>query len=248
MSAASAGNPVPPAAVRSMFDRIAPVYDVMNTLMTAGLDARWRQAAIAAAWLGPGMRVLDAACGTGKLTRAAAARVAPGGEAIGIDLSEAMLRRATRAGRGRGTVRPRYLAADALALPFADGGPAGGFDAVTIGFGLRNLADYRAGLAEMRRVLAPGGRLVVLEIAEPRGGLPRLLYRTWFRRVVPLLGRLARRGSAYRYLPDSLRAYPPPEAVAGLMAEVGLTGVAWRYLPGGMATLHAGRAPEAATP
>ena len=123
----------------------------------------------------------------------------------------------------------------------------GQFDAVTIGFGLRNLPDHRAGLHEMRRVLVPGARLVVLEIAEPRTGLPRLLYLIWFRRAVPLLGRLLRGGGAYRYLSESLRAYPAPARVAELMNEVGLTDVRWRWLPSGMATLHVGRAPIAAT-
>lgn len=246
MSAAQPGNPVPPAEVRDMFDRIAPVYDAMNSLMTAGLDARWRRAAIAAARLAPGMRVLDVACGTGKLTRDAAAAVGARGEVIGLDLSEGMLRRAAHVSPTVDAAAPRYLAGDALGLPFERGAAGRGFDAVTIGFGLRNLPDYRAGLLEMGRVLAPGGRLVVLEIAEPRAGISRFLYLTWFRRVVPVLGRLLRRGGAYRYLPQSLRAYPTPARVAELMVEAGLTTVRWRWLPGGMVTLHVGRAPASA--
>ncbi len=234
------GNPVPQPAVRSMFDRIAPVYDAMNTLMTAGLDARWRRAAIAAARLGPGMRVLDVACGTGKLARAAAGPVGEGGEVIGLDFSAGMLRRAARVRPVPGAAVPRYLAGDALALPFPAAAMGPGFDAVTIGFGLRNLPDYGAGLAEMYRVLVPGGRLVVLEIAAPRGGLALLLYRGWFQRIVPLLGRLLRRGLAYRYLPDSLRRYPAPERIADLLRQSGLEQVSWRRLTSGMATLHVG--------
>jgi demethylmenaquinone methyltransferase/2-methoxy-6-polyprenyl-1,4-benzoquinol methylase len=234
------GNPVPQPAVRSMFDRIAPVYDAMNTLMTAGLDARWRRAAIAAARLRPGMRVLDVACGTGKLTRAAAAAVGEAGEVIGLDLSAGMLRRAARERPAPGAAVPRYLAGDVLALPFPAADTGTGFTAVTIGFGLRNLPDYSAGLAEMHRVLLPGGRLVVLEIAAPGGGLALLLYRGWFQRTVPLIGRLLRRGSAYRYLPESLRQYPAPERVADLLRGAGFGQVTWRRLPSGMATLHVG--------
>lgn len=231
-----AGNRADPAAVREMFDRVAPVYDLMNTLMTAGLDGRWRRAALDAARLEAGMRVLDVACGTGRLTEAAARRVGPGGEAVGIDVSEGMLSRARR----RAHAGLRYVAGDALALPFE----ASTFDAATIGFGLRNLPDYLAGLREMRRVVRPGGRLVVLEIAEPPSGLPRFLFRTWFGHGVPLLGRLLRRRGAYAYLPASVPAYPAPDAVAELLRAAGLVEVGWRWLPAGMATLHLGRVPE----
>ncbi len=234
------GNPVPQPAMQSMFDRIAPVYDAMNTLMTGGLDARWRRAAIAAARLRPGMRVLDVACGTGQLARAAAAEVGEVGEVIGLDLSVGMLRRAARVRPVPGAAVPRYLAGDALALPFPAAATGHGFDAVTMGFGLRNMPDYAASLAEMYRVLVPGGRLVVLEIAAPRGGLAQLLYRAWFQRTVPLLGALMRHGPAYRYLPDSLLRYPAPERIAELLRGAGLRGVTWRRLPSGMATLHVG--------
>lgn len=230
------GNPIPPEQLAGLFDRIAPIYDAMNTVMTAGLDARWRRAAVAAAGLAPGMRVLDVACGTGILTRAAGTAVGASGEVLGIDLSQRMLAQAVRLGRRRGSGPVRYLRADAMALPLADAS----FDAVTIGFGLRNLPDYAGGLAEMSRVLAPGGRLVVLEIAAPSGGLALLLYRGWFQRIVPLLGRVLRRGPAYRYLPDSLRRYPAPERIAHLLRQAGLEQVSWRRLPSGMATLHVG--------
>jgi demethylmenaquinone methyltransferase/2-methoxy-6-polyprenyl-1,4-benzoquinol methylase len=229
-----------------MFDRIAPIYDAMNTVMTAGLDARWRHAAVAAAHVGVGDRALDVACGTGRLTEALARATTPGGQAVGVDVSRGMLRRATAraAGAARPAVQqgmPVYLEADALALPFEDGS----FDAATIGFGLRNLPDYAAGLREMTRVVRPGGRVVVLEIAVPEQGIARVLFETWFRRIVPVIGRVAGRSSAYRYLPESLLAYPAPGAVAAVMEEVGLQRIRWRWLPSQMATLHVGQRPPA---
>ncbi len=238
------GNVAPPDRVRTMFDRIAPVYDAMNTMMTAGLDGRWRRAAVAAAAVHGGDQALDVACGTGRLTEALASAVAPGGRAVGVDVSRGMLARATRrAAHAIGPVdrrvTPEYSLADALALPFDDGE----FDAVTIGFGLRNLPDYVAGLAEMARVTRPGGRVVVLEIAIPQNGPARFLFETWFRRVVPVLGRVAGRTAAYRYLPQSLLEYPPPAAVAALMEDAGLQRVGWRWLPSHMATLHVGTRP-----
>ncbi len=239
------GNPAAPDGVRAMFDRIAPVYDAMNTLMTAGLDGRWRRAAVAAARLRPGSAALDVACGTGRLAEALAIAVAPGGRVVGVDVARRMLARAERrAARLRRVypdgVLPEYLVADALALPFADGT----FEVATIGFGLRNLPDYVGGLAEMTRVVQPGGRVVVLEIAVPPSGIARALFETWFRRIVPVLGRVAGRSAAYRYLPQSLLDYPEPPAVADLMAEAGLVDVRWRWLPSRMATLHVGRRAE----
>ncbi len=232
------GNAADPAAVRGMFDRIAPVYDAMNSLMTGGMDQRWRRDAVRAARIGRGMRVLDVACGTGSLARLAACRVGADGRVVGVDASGGMLARARE--RSEGTL-VAYQVADALALPFADAS----FDAATIGFGLRNLADYRRGLAEMRRVVRPGGRVVVLEIAQPHGGPARALFGLWFRRVVPLLGRLVRHRGAYAYLPASVLAYPEPAAVAQLLRDAGLVGVRWRWLTSGLATLHLGVVPRA---
>lgn len=233
------GNPTPTGDVTSMFDRIAPMYDAMNTVMTLGLDRRWRRAAALAAALGPGMRAVDIACGSGALTRELARRVGPAGSVEGVDLSPAMLRAAERREVTTGAALPAYRRGDALRLPFADASA----DAATIAFGLRNVSDYRRAIDEMRRVTRPGGRVVVLEIATPRGRLGRFATATWFEGVVPLLGRLLGGGAAYRYLPDSVRRYPAPDAIAALMADVGLTDVRWRPLTLGMVTLHVGRRP-----
>jgi demethylmenaquinone methyltransferase/2-methoxy-6-polyprenyl-1,4-benzoquinol methylase len=233
--AAPTGNAVPAAEVRTMFDRIAPIYDRMNTLMTAGLDARWRRDAVRATGLSRGMSAVDVACGSGALTRVLAARVGPRGRVRGVDVSEAMLREAER--RRRPGDVDTYMVGDALALPLDDAS----VDAAAIAFGLRNVTDYRRCLDEMARVTRPGGRVVVLEIATPSGGLGRWIARLWFQRLVPLIGRLAGGGGAYRYLPASVRRYPSPEEIAAQMRAAGLAGVRWRRLALGMVTLHAGR-------
>ena len=229
-------GPPTPQRVVAMFDAIAPRYDAMNRLMTGGLDAVWRRNALEAAALRPGERVLDVATGTGRLAFGAAARVGPGGEVVGLDPSAEMLARARRAGAARGGARLTWVQADAEALPFADGT----FDAVTIGFGLRNLPDVAAALRELARVAAPGGRVVILEIATPSGGVSALLFRTWFQQVIPRLGALAGGAEAYRYLPESVARYPAPPRIAELMADAGLRSVRWRWLVSGMVTLHVG--------
>jgi demethylmenaquinone methyltransferase/2-methoxy-6-polyprenyl-1,4-benzoquinol methylase len=231
------GNPVPAAEVRAMFDRIAPIYDRMNTVMTAGLDAGWRRAAARATRLRPGMRALDVACGSGTLTRELARAVGPTGSALGVDLSDGMLELARRRAVPAGSAIPEYRQGDALALPVEDGV----YDAATIAFGLRNVGDYRRALAEMTRAVMRDGRVVVLEIATPRSAVGRAVAGTWFRRIVPLVGRLAGGGAAYGYLPRSVERYPRPEAIAALMAEVGLLDVGWRRLALGMVTVHEGR-------
>jgi demethylmenaquinone methyltransferase/2-methoxy-6-polyprenyl-1,4-benzoquinol methylase len=209
-----------------MFDRIAPVYDAMNRVMTAGLDGRWRSET-AAAVVRPGDRVLDACCGTGDLALACARA---GGHVTGLDFSEPMLERA-RAKSSDVT----WVQGDALALPFEDAS----FDAATVGFGVRNLADLEGGLCELRRVLRPGGRLGILEITRPRG-LLRPFYRLWFDGVVPVLGRVLPGGSAYTYLPASVRRFPGPEALAGLLREAGFEDVRYRLFAGGIVALHTG--------
>ena len=218
-----------PDGVRVMFDRIAPVYDLMNRAMTAGLDLRWRRLAAAAA-VRPGDRVLDAACGTGDL--ALADLRAGAGSVTGLDFSPRMLERARRK-----TGAVRWLEGDVLALPF----PAGSFDAVTIGFGIRNVADLELGLRELRRVLAPGGRLAILEITRPRGPLARPLS-LWFERIVPRLGRLVPGGAAYSYLPASVARFPAAEELAGLLGRAGFAAVSTRLLAGSIVSLHTGTA------
>jgi len=219
-----------PGQVRTMFDRIAPVYDAMNRSMTAGLDRRWRRLT-AEAVVRPGDRVLDACCGTGDL--ALAAKRAGAGEVVGLDFSERMLERARRKSDAIEWVR-----GDLLQLPFADGS----FDAATVGFGVRNVDDLEQALAELRRVLrADAGRVAILEITTPQGPLAPF-YRLWFDRLIPLAGRLLRGGSAYTYLPASVRRFPGPERLAELLREAGFADVRHRGLAGGIVSLHIGRA------
>jgi demethylmenaquinone methyltransferase/2-methoxy-6-polyprenyl-1,4-benzoquinol methylase len=218
---------LPPESVRRMFDRIAPVYDAMNRLMTAGLDRRWRDEA-AAAVVRPGDRVLDACCGTGELAIAAARA---GGKVTGLDFSEPMLARAREKNRDID-----WVSGDALGLPFPDGS----FDAATVGFGVRNLDDLERGLAELRRVLKPGGRVAILEITRPQGVLAPF-YRFWFDGVIPLAGTVLPGGSAYSYLPASVRRFPAPQALAKLLDEAGFDEIRWRLFAGGIVALHTGR-------
>lgn len=218
---------LPAGDVQAMFDRIAPVYDVMNRVMTAGLDLRWRRIA-AEAVVRPGCKVLDACCGTGDF--AVAGRKA-GGTVTGLDFSPRMLERARRKDPSID-----WRQGDLLALPFEDGS----FEAATVGFGVRNVVDLAGALRELRRVLVPGGRLGILEITTPRGAL-RPFYRLWFDRVVPLLGRVVRGGAAYTYLPASVRRFPEPGELATLMREAGFEGVEWRSFAGGIVALHVGR-------
>jgi demethylmenaquinone methyltransferase/2-methoxy-6-polyprenyl-1,4-benzoquinol methylase len=217
---------LPAEGVRRMFDRIAPVYDAMNRLMTAGLDRRWR-AKTAGAVVRPGDRVLDVCCGTGDL--AVAAQEA-GGKVTGLDFSERMLERA----RGK-SGEIDWVAGDALAMPFADGS----YDAATVGFGVRNFEDLPRGLAELRRVLVPGGRLAILEITRPEGLLAPF-YRFWFDGVIPLTGKLLPGGSAYTYLPASVRRFPDPQGLAKLMDDAGFDEIRWRLFAGGIVALHTG--------
>ncbi len=217
---------LPADGVRAMFDRIAPVYDAMNRVMTAGLDGRWR-AATAAAVVRPGDRVLDSCCGTGDL---ALACLRAGGQVTGLDFSERMLERAREKSSD-----VDWVQGDALALPFEDAS----FDAATVGFGVRNLADLEGGLRELRRVLRPGGRLGILEITRPRGVLAPF-YRLWFDGVVPLLGKVLPGGSAYTYLPASVRRFPRPEDLAALLQTVGFEDVRYRRFAGGIVALHTG--------
>jgi demethylmenaquinone methyltransferase/2-methoxy-6-polyprenyl-1,4-benzoquinol methylase len=217
-----------PDAVRTMFDRIAPVYDAMNVVMTAGLDGGWRAATVRAV-VGPGDRVVDVCCGTGDLALAAHEA---GARVTGLDFAERMLERARRK-----SSEVEWVQGDALALPFADGS----FDAATIGFGLRNVEDVGRGLSELRRVLRPGGRLGVLDVTQPRG-LLRHFYGLWFDRLIPLAGRVIPGGAAYTYLPASVRRFPAAAALADAIHSAGFTDVRYRRFAGGIVALHTGTA------
>jgi demethylmenaquinone methyltransferase/2-methoxy-6-polyprenyl-1,4-benzoquinol methylase len=220
---------LPAEGVRTMFDRIAPVYDVMNRVMTAGLDVRWRRRAVAkVVW--PGDRVLDVCCGTGDFAVEAERR---GGRVVGLDFSVRMLERARRKS---GTIE--WVEGDALSLPFADGD----FDAATVGFGVRNLEDLEQGLRELRRVLRPGGRVAVLEITRPRG-LLRPFFRVWLDVLVPLAGKALPGGKAYAYLPASVRRFPGPEDLSLLLERAGFSDVRYELLGGGSVALHTGARP-----
>jgi len=217
-----------PGDVRSMFDRIAPVYDVMNRVMTAGLDQRWRRLTARSA-VRPGDRVLDACCGTGDL---AVQAVRLGGAVTGLDFSPRMLDRARRKAPA-----VEWVQGDLLELPFEDGS----FESATVGFGVRNVADLERGIAELRRVLVPGGRLAILEITQPRGVLAPF-YRLWFDRIVPLLGKVLPGGAAYTYLPASVRRFPGPDELASLLRACGFGAVEYRLLAAGIVALHVGTA------
>jgi len=210
--------------VRAMFDRISGFYDVVNTVMTAGLHHRWRARAVDLAAIGNGSRVLDVATGTGDLAIELARR---GADVVGSDFSDEMLAVARRK-----APELRFEHGNALALPYGDDE----FDAATVGFGARNFSDLGRGLAEMARVVRPGGRVVVLEITTPTKPPLSTFFRIWFDRIVPRLGR----DEAYTYLPNSVKRFPGPEALAGSLAAAGLRDIRWILTAGGIIALHVG--------
>ena len=226
--AGQAAGTLPETQVRAMFDRIARVYDPMNSLMTVGMDQRWRERAVDLAAVGPGSRALDVATGTGDLAIALRDR---GAEVVGVDFAESMLVIARRK-----APEIRFETGNALDLPYADGE----FDAVTVGFGARNFEDLDRGLAELARVTTAGGRVVVLEITTPQRPPLSWFFRVWFDRVVPQLGRLAGDPDAYAYLPSSVRRFPEPSGLAAKLVEAGLTEVRWLLTAGGIIALHVG--------
>jgi demethylmenaquinone methyltransferase/2-methoxy-6-polyprenyl-1,4-benzoquinol methylase len=256
--------------VQAMFDRVAGVYDLLNTVMTAGLHHRWRARAVDLARVGPGSRVLDVATGTGDLALELARRVSPGGEVIGSDFSEGMLDRARAKGskalldmpshasaaarNGSSHSKPvslRFERGDALELPYPDNA----FDAATVGFGARNFSDLGQGLREMGRVVRPGGRVVVLEMTTPTRLPLSLFYGLWFDRVVPLIGKLAGTlarlnprsagrhaettiAQAYTYLPNSVKRFHSPEALAAEMELAGCREIGYILMAGGIIAVH----------
>ena len=219
-----------------MFDRIAGVYDLMNSAMTAGLHHQWRQRAVDRAEVGPGSDALDLCCGTGDLALELRRRIGPDGRVVGSDFSEPMLEQARRKSGELG-LPVEFGWADALDLPYGDAS----FDAVTIGFGARNLADLERGIAEMARVLRPGGRLVILEITRPRREPLATFYSLWFDRIVPVLGTVAGDPDAYSYLPNSVRTFPEPAELAGLIDAAGFERIRWLLLAGGIIAIHSGK-------
>jgi demethylmenaquinone methyltransferase / 2-methoxy-6-polyprenyl-1,4-benzoquinol methylase len=224
--------------VRTMFDRIAGVYDLMNTAMTAGMHHRWRQRAAELTQLDPGGAALDVCCGTGDLALELSGRVGPEGSVVGCDFSERMLDLARGKAAARGAENVRFEWADALQLPYDDDS----FDAATVGFGARNLQDLDQGLGELARVLRPAGRLVILEITQPQRPPLSAFYSLWFDRIVPLLGTLAGDRSAYTYLPESVKRFPSPHGLAERMGRAGFPRVRYLVLAGGIITIHAGAA------
>jgi demethylmenaquinone methyltransferase / 2-methoxy-6-polyprenyl-1,4-benzoquinol methylase len=221
--------------VRGMFDRIAGVYDVMNSAMTAGLHHQWRQRAVDRAEVGPGSDALDVCCGTGDLALELRRRIGPDGRVVGCDFSEPMLELARRKSGDQG-LPVEFGWADALELPYGDAS----FDAVTIGFGARNLADLERGLSEMARVLRPGGRLVILEITRPQREPLSTFYSVWFDRIVPVIGTFAGDPEAYSYLPDSVRSFPEPRELAAMIDAAGFERIRWLLLAGGIIAIHSG--------
>ncbi|MDR1426910.1 MAG: demethylmenaquinone methyltransferase [Bifidobacteriaceae bacterium] len=216
-----------PGEVAAMFDRVARRYDVANHLLSLGQDRRWRRTAVAALDIVPGDRILDLAAGTGASTSALADS---GAEAVAVDISGGMLAEGCRRG-----LAADAIVADGLRLPFADGA----FDAATISFGLRNVADVSAVLREMRRVTRLGGRLVVCEFSQPVWGPWRAIYRGYLMRALPMIARVvSSHPEAYVYLAESIRAWPDQRALAGLIGRAGWRRVGFRNLSGGIVAIH----------
>lgn len=224
--------------IGEMFTAIAPRYDFLNRLLSAGIDRRWRRAAVEATVPPSGGLFLDVATGTADVALEILRRKGGGARVVGADLSEGMIRLgAGKARRAGEEGRLRFVLCPGEALPFRDGA----FDSCTIAFGIRNVVDRPRALREMCRVTRPGGRVVVLEFSLPKRKVVRTAYNFYFHRLLPLVGGLFSRRSAYEYLPDSVGAFPSPEEFARMMEEAGCASVETRPLTLGIATLYVGR-------
>ncbi|MEJ7783212.1 MAG: class I SAM-dependent methyltransferase [Solirubrobacteraceae bacterium] len=219
---------LPEGQVRSMFDRISGVYDLMNQVMTAGLHHQWRRRAADLAETRAGSAVLDVATGTGDLAIEMARR---GAEVIGSDFSDDML---ARAREKQPAIAWEW--ANAMELPYE----ADRFDAATVGFGARNFSDLDRGVREMARVVRPGGRVVILEITTPTKPPLSTFFRVWFDTVVPAMGKVAGDPEAYEYLPSSVKRFPAPDGLAAVMDRAGLRDIRWILTAGGIIAIHVG--------
>lgn len=240
MDAPRRGATIDEQGMAQMFDQVAGVYDRINTLMTLGIDARWRRRAVAETRLRAGDSAIDVCCGTGKLAALIAERVGPFGRVEGIDVSPEMVAHA--ANGLHAMVQVHFTVGSAVELPFEDGT----FDAATIGFGLRNLPNFEAGFRELARVLRPGGRVVCLELSLPASRTLARAYHGTFRRTAPIAARLLRAPrDAYAYLPQSLDGFPDPDQISDAMRSAGLRDVRYVRLAGGAVSLHWGVAAAA---
>lgn len=228
MSGEAPRGTLPEDQVRSMFDRISGVYDLMNQVMTAGLHHAWRRRAADLAEARPNTHVLDVATGTGDLAIELASR---GAQVIGSDFSEEML---VRAREKQPAITWEW--ANAMELPYEDDR----FDAATVGFGARNFSDLAQGVREMARVVRPGGKVVILEITTPTKPPLSTFFRVWFDTIVPALGKVAGDSEAYEYLPSSVKRFPAPDGLAAVMDQAGLRGIRWILTAGGIIAIHVG--------
>ncbi len=227
--------------VRDMFNSIARRYDLMNTLMSLGLDKSWRRFTVKRAGIGEGGHGLDVCCGTGMLTMEVARAAGPSGRVIGLDFSENMLAVAGENIKDFPLKENiRLVQGNAMELPFVDNT----FDCVTVGWGLRNVPDIMTALREMARVVKPGGKVVSLDMAQPGAPVFKQVYWLYFQKLVPAMGRLwARNKGAYNYLHDSAKVFPPQQELAGMFSEAGLAETAYHNLMGGVVAVVEGRKP-----
>lgn len=228
--------------VRKTFNTIARRYDLMNTLMSFGLDQQWRRMAVEHVAAHPGANILDVCCGTGKLVMSLAQEVGENGRITGLDFSENMLAIARQ--RVEDSIyrsRVTLIRGDAMAMPFENEA----FDGATVGWGLRNLPDLRAGIREMTRVVKPGGWIVSLDMGKPTLLGFKQMYWLYFERIIPIMGQIwAKKASAYRYLHDSARDFPPQQELTEIFAECGLTHTGFVNLAGGVVALVFGKKPN----